>query len=185
MSANSPFWPSQGGGNFGSIMIPNSGLDTTGAAYHPLVGDFTGDGADDVMWYRKGSASDRLWVSNGYVPHGSSIHKSVQGDYKPFIGDFDGDGAKDIFWYSPDGSNDVIWFFDSDGDHDTVLVTNVTGDYSPFVGDFDADGDDDIVWYRPETTASPVWESEGDGTFTHLWLSTPRSHFPVGYGPAN
>ncbi len=181
----SPYWSSNGNGTFQSSSVSSPFLDDFGLPYTPLVGDFTGDGKDDIFWYRPGSANDLLWIADSSSPRGSVVAKSVSGRYRPFVGDFDGDGAMDIFWYAPGSGSESIWFFNSNGGHTSQSVPSIGGDYSPFVGNFDGDWDDDILWYRPEHTTSPRWISDGDGTFTTSWISTPLGHYPVGFGASN
>lgn len=114
----------------------------------PLVGDFNGDGVDDILWSRPGSASDKIWI---FDRNGNATSKTVTiaGDYRPVVGDFDGNGIDDIFWYGAGSRPDSVWWFDRTATYATQAFT-VTGEqYRPFAGDFDGDGHDDIFWYAP------------------------------------
>src|SRR3954452_11416815 len=59
--------------------------------YQPLVGDFAGDGADDIFWYAPGEATDVLWIAHAGSRGSDSFTRvrfSVDGDYRPVVGDF-------------------------------------------------------------------------------------------------
>ncbi|MEZ4448950.1 MAG: FG-GAP-like repeat-containing protein [Nannocystaceae bacterium] len=75
--------------------------------YKPFVGDFNGDGTNDLFWYRGGNGSNSpatLWF---FRPDASRSYRTVtsavipSGDYSPYAGDFDGDGCEDVLWFAP------------------------------------------------------------------------------------
>ena len=135
--------------------------------YTPVVGDFTGDGLDDLLWYRPGSGSDYLWRSP--VANRSSRAVTINGLYQPLVGDFDGNGHDDIFWYGPGSAPDAMWAGRSGTDpFRDVNVSNlqVNGVYSPVVGDFDADGRDDILWFSESSPHNYLWKGGAGPTFS-------------------
>jgi hypothetical protein len=134
---------------------PETVLDS----YEPVVGDFDGNGMDDILWYGPGSAADYIWWYNADGTYtGNSI--TVGGSYKPLAGDFDGDGVSDVIWYAPGSAADYIWWFKR-GDHSTrPYVGNsitVNGTFTPVVGDFDGDRTSDVIWYAPGSGADYTW----------------------------
>ncbi len=72
---------------------------TINGTYRPLVGDFDGDGVDDLLWYAAGRAADSYWYGNS---NGSftNVATTINGTYGPLIGDLDGNGGADVFWYA-------------------------------------------------------------------------------------
>jgi hypothetical protein len=113
----------------------------------PVVGDFNGDGADDVVHYRPGAGADRLALSvpGGYVSRATKI----SGRYQPLAGDLDADGDEDVIWYAPGSAVDYIWSFSPTGAHQS-RATTVVGSYRPSIGDRDGDGTADVYWQRPD-----------------------------------
>ncbi len=117
------------------------------------VGDFDGNGHDDILWYRPAYGQAFIWFVEGVqrVGFGSAGSANpniwtIQG-----IGNFDGQATTsaptaDILWRNNSGQV-VIWLmngatrigFGSPGN--VGLVWQIAD-----VGDFDADGFDDILW---------------------------------------
>lgn len=133
---------------------------TVSGAYRPAVGDFDGNGRDDVLWHGTGSSADWIWWS---TPTGRTQQAvSVGGSYVPVVGDFDGNGADDILWYATGLAPDFVWYFDANRQHQSRSVTQdlITG--VPLVGDFDGDARDDVFFYGPGSSASDyLWWSNG------------------------
>lgn len=138
-----------------------SGLSMPWAAL-PLVGDFNGDGASDILWSQPGGASDRIWFFNrAGAPTDKAI--SINGNYRPVVGDFDGNGVDDIFWYGPGARADSVWWFTGQGTYSSE-GRNVSGEqYRPFAGDFDGDGHDDLFWYAPGPGQDYRWSKIARG----------------------
>lgn len=147
-----------------------------------LVGDFDGDGIDEIFWYGPGPARDVLWHDVVDCDTEFSL-ETVDGYYRPFTGDFDGNGVDDIFWYAEGAPLDVVWYFDVGGTYHSKSFS-VVGDYSPYVGDFNGDRCDDILWFAPHQTESSVWRSVcSDDTFDpSLTVTHPEGAYPVGFG---
>lgn len=154
--AKRPFW-------FQTSNLPGR------TAERPFVGDFNGDGASDVFWYRPGSATDRIWYgSRGLVtdPFETSAVHNVSGTYIPLVGRFarvweeNGSvGADGIYWYSPDGT-DHLWLGRSDktfAEPGLPKQFGHEGNFQPFTGDFDGNGFTDIFWYQPGSGADYIW----------------------------
>lgn len=153
----------------------------------PVMGDFDGDGRDDVFWYVPGSGTDYLW--SGKVRNDAAGAErfdvttiSITGSYKPVTGDFNGDDRDDILWYSPGSGPDSVWYFTGRG---TVLSKSLTinGNYQTVVDDFDASdglGAEDIFLYND--SSSYLWTSNVDETFSSTAISDPPDHAKVYVG---
>ena len=129
-------------------------------AYRPAVGDFDGNGRDDIFWHGTGSTSDSIWW---WGPGGHTGEPMpVAGSYVPIVGDFDGNGVDDIFWYATGIAPDSVWYFSTNRQHRSVRVDEdlITG--VPLVGDLDGEGRDEVFFYGPGTEASDrLWWSLG------------------------
>lgn len=92
---------------------------TVGWSYRPFVGDFDGDGIDDVFWQRSwGLTSDGpaewstepsfVWYFNAMGGHEAKAF-ALDGDYSPYVGDFDADGCHDVAWLDSVGDQLHVW----------------------------------------------------------------------------
>lgn len=155
----------------GSSPAPLSAM--TGRA---LVGDFDGDGEDDVFFYRPGGSNDDwMWWGTDREQFGQVADSfSVSGTYQTVTGDFNGDGHDDILWYSPTAGDHVwFWFGRYEGGYDSKQFAVEAG-FEPISGDFDGDGYADIYWYGPGANPDAMWW--GGPT-----VDEPNVNFGVGF----
>ena len=122
----------------------------------PQVGDFNGDGRDDLATFTRGGTGD-VWIalSNAYgygFGPGVKWHDSFcYWDEVPLVGDFNGDWKADIATFTRGGTGDVYVALSTGGGfngngwrwHDSFCYW----DEVPLVGDFNADGKDDIATF--------------------------------------
>ncbi len=142
-----------------------------------LVGNFDGDGIEDVFVYRPGRDPEgrfRGTTSRSQSTQGAS---PVNGRYTALSGDFDGDGIDDVLWYGVGPADDYLWYLRSDGTHRSVSTT-VNGHYRPVVGDFDGNGVDDIFWYAPGGADDYVWYRRGGGAQTSVRATVNGRYTP-------
>jgi hypothetical protein len=130
----------------------------------PSIGDFNGDGKDDLLWYAPGHT--KLWHGAGPAAgFTNATVATVYGAYEPVVGDFDGDGSADIFWYAPGPGGDALWRGTGSGFVHGAAVS-VSGEYFPVAADYNGDGKTDIFWYDGETGHHHTWFGRASG-FTH------------------
>jgi hypothetical protein len=149
-----------------TVPTPTNTFTTVG---RPLVGDFDGNGSDDIFWYRPGPEADVIWFGVGAGRNFGVVARPVGGTYTPLVGDFDGNGVDDVFWYAPGTAADSVWFFDRAG-RPTPKPFTVNGNYRPVVGWFDENDADhitrsDIFWYGPGSQIDSLWSGRADRTF--------------------
>lgn len=134
-------WWSNGDFTFSRVISPILDDDRV-----PIAGDFDADGADDIFWYRPGTAPDSIWWSNGdRTWQGAST--TVNNVYTPVSGDFDGDGDDDIVWDSRSSIDDDLWIGDRTRDFGKNRFSVYDG-FLAVVGKFDRDAASDVFWYH-------------------------------------
>ncbi|MBA3490363.1 MAG: VCBS repeat-containing protein [Longispora sp.] len=171
-----------------------SGFTGTGVKWHdffavnneiPLIGDFNGDGKDDIATFTRGSAADvyvALSTGSSFVGTGVKWHDffAVNNEI-PMVGDFNGDGKDDIVTFTRGSAADVYVALSNGRSfagtsvkwHDFFAVNNEI----PAIGDFNGDGKADLATFtRGNTGDVYVALSNGSG-FTgtgvkwHDWFS--------------
>ena len=137
-----------------------------GGTYTPVVGDFNGDGRDDILWYGPGTAGDvmKLGSSSGGFVSGPAI--SIGATYTPAVGDFNGDGRDDIFWYRAGTGGDLIRLGSSSGGFSSGPTIDVDGTYTPVAGDFNGDGRGDVLLHGPGSAADLMRLGSPSGGFS-------------------
>jgi hypothetical protein len=70
-----------------------------------MVGDFDGNGQDDIFWYSPGNPNHVVWY---FLPTGVRTRSfAAWGVFDPRPLDLNGDAFDDILWYSPAGT--PVW----------------------------------------------------------------------------
>ena len=116
------------------------------------MGDFNGDGRDDILWrHTSGIVTD--WLSNGgyvFTNNHANTGQGVPTDWQiAGTGDFNGDGRDDILWRHSSGLV-TDWLGQSNGG----FVNNHANSARPSTenwnvwgtGDYNGDGRHDILW---------------------------------------
>jgi alpha-tubulin suppressor-like RCC1 family protein len=156
--------------------------------YTPVVGDFDGNGRDDILWYGKGTLADSVWYFTG---RGSldSRPLNINGNYTPVVGNFNtasgSTGQDDIFWYASGYAS--LWSGASNR-------TFSTRGYSPtppsnarvYAGNWrqspttaGATVHEDLLFYVPGTGADAIWVGNGTGSFTSSSVTINGSYNPI------
>lgn len=181
-------------GSFYNVFMSSNGLDgydfgSTTDLVNVL--DYNGDGKDDLMCYRPGSAVVYILKSNGdgsftRVYFSSNAQKGI-GDYdfsstkdRAITLDYNGDGYDDMLAYRPgsrivyliksNGNGTFTTVFSSDNGIAGYNFSNTNDKVISF--DYNGDGNEDILTYCPGKRIVYINKSNGDGTFTNIYSSS-------------
>jgi len=140
----------------------------------PVIGDFSGDGKDDLLFHNGTTDQISIWSSTGssftpntYVGQGPDSTWSVIA-----VGDFTGDGKDDLLWRNGTTGQISVWDSTGSGFTENVYVNNVPTNWQPFVGDYNGDGKADILWYDQTSHDITIWNSNGSGFDTNAFVDT-------------
>lgn len=149
-----------------------------GGTYAPIVGQFGGDGAADILWYAPGTGADSLWLGKTGGRGASSFTKvqlTINKSYIPIVGDFFGDDYDDIIWYAPGTAPDAAWEAVDTSSYFQNRPLTINGTFKPTVlHDYTSlNRKDDILWYAPGAAKDYLWHMNeaGTGTYTTVNLS--------------
>lgn len=143
----------------------------------PIIGQFGGSPAVDILWYTPGNGGDQMWTTLGGVDFTESA-VSISGSYTPHVGTFATiDGRDDILWYSANGPSQ-LWDYNVNGTVTKSSLATVTGPGKILIGDFALDGIDDVIRYQAGAGSDSWWDFQQaqiqprafavNGTFTPL-----------------
>lgn len=139
----------------------------------PVVGDFDGDGLDDVAYYGACGTGEACW--RVHTSTGSSFSTAGFGAgmwfygsgpiHAPVAGDFNGDGFDDIAYYGACGSGTPCWrvhlsngsSFSTTSFGANMWFYGAEPIHAPVAGDFNGDGLDDIAYFGACGTGTPCW----------------------------
>ncbi|MCP4134100.1 MAG: trypsin-like serine protease, partial [bacterium] len=152
------------------------------------VGDFNGDGRDDIFRYLPGTSGADVFLSNGdSFAHSGSWTGAGYGSAPKgwYVGDFNGDGRDDIFRYLPGTSGADVFLSNGSSFVHSGSWTGAGNGSAPngwYVGDFNGDGRDDIFRYLPGTSGADVFLSNGS-SFVHSgnWTGAGYGSAPKGW----
>ena len=146
------------------VPLPPAGVSsapiTIVGNYRAVPLDADGDGLEDVLLYRPGSATDVLWLGDGAGAF-SARGVSINSTYDDILaGDVDGDGDDDVVFYDRSSGAAYLWRSDGDGTFTSSPLSPGSG-RRPFLLDADGDGDQEVFWYGPGSVPDSQWHWSG------------------------
>lgn len=139
--------PGTGQASFAApIRTAVSGVNADAGVYNGTFGDFTGDGADDVIFSLSGEFACYAANGDGTFRHTATLDAAGYGSLpRRTAGDFGGDGKLDIVIDRGEGLQ--LFRGRGDGTFDAPVTTGFRIPYGepPLAGDVNGDGADDLV----------------------------------------
>jgi hypothetical protein len=151
-------WQSTGNGVKPNVYVNGS---VTNAWMLAGIGDFSGDGRADLLWFNNGTFT--VWDStgNGFAPN-SFIGSAGPGWTLTANADFNGDGTSDLLWQN--GTTFTEWQSTGNNFTPNVFVGSVTAGWTlAATGDFTGNGEADLVWFNAGSGTFTIWDSTGKG----------------------
>lgn len=109
------------------------------------IGDFDGDGVDDILWREHNKRGMTFWSMGGSYINSIDLGQTDTAWNVVGVGDFNGDGVDDILWRNRAGSSMTYWSMGAGKQSVDLGWTDpkwkVVG-----IGDFNGDSIDDILW---------------------------------------
>jgi len=147
----------------------------------PIVGHFTDQVFDDILWYRQGPTKETIWTPCPGCGTGPFTKKQlpaglqVSGYYQAYVGDFSGDALDDIYWVSQTGG-DYLWTNIGSGSFTSKRFDGPDGEWFPFVlpDSRSGDGKDDLLWSSGGSAAGRLWVFPDDGSGVARTKSRPK-----------
>ena len=132
------------------------------------VGDFNGDGKDDILWRNAATGENYLYPmdglailpAEGYLRTVANLDWIVAG-----VGDFDGDFKSDILWRNTSTGENYLYPMNGTSikPMEGYLRTVADLDWSiAGVGDFDGDGKADVLWRNSSTGENYLYPMTGN-----------------------
>ncbi|QGZ91471.1 FG-GAP-like repeat-containing protein [Microcystis aeruginosa] len=172
-SGKNRLYLSNGQGGFTQYLDPIA----TGAINghdNSLVGDFNGDGKDDVYFFWRGMGVNRLYLSNGqggFTQYLDPIATgAINGHDNSLVGDFNGDGKDDVYFFWRGMGVNRLYLSNGQGGFtqylDPIATGAINGHDNSLVGDFNGDGKDDVYFFWRGMGVNRLYLSNGQGGFT-------------------
>lgn len=141
----------------------------------PVLGDFDGDGQDDLAVYRPSNGT--WYVQQSSTNTLSAVQWGVAAD-QPVAADYDGDLKTDVAVY-----RNGTWFVLRSSDNQFISVSWGISNDKPTPGDYNGDGKTDYAVWRPDSGVWYVIDSVNFAPTYVQWGTSGDIPIPFAYLP--
>ncbi len=143
------------------------------------VGDFDGDGQEDIIWNNTSTGQYSVWYMNGdQTKKSEATFGPIIGDRNwqiEAVGDFNDDVRPDLVLRNLATGQNLIWIMDGITVTQAVSLPPVSRDWVlAGSGDYNNDQQADILWQNPTTGANVLWQMNGTSIANRITLE-PRT----------
>lgn len=126
------------------------------------VGDFNGNGTEDLIWRNFETGKNFVWLMNGVERRAIRQFEEERNTawYIAGAGHANDDGTPDLYWRNADTGSNGIWYMDEDlGVRAKVAIDSESNTDWEMVAidDMNEDSTADILWRNQRTGENGVW----------------------------
>jgi hypothetical protein len=130
------------------------------------VGDFNGDGRDDILWRNINSGENYIYPMNGAAIGPGEGYVRTVADHRwqvAGVGDLNGDGMADIVWRNTSSGDNYAYLMNGLAIQGEGHLRGVAdqGWQVAGVADFDGDGRDDLFWRNRTSGENYLYPMDG------------------------
>ena len=165
------YWMMDGTSRVDSVRV----VDYIPPEHVPRLGDFNGDGQDDLVFRDASDYGLSFFLMRGtsHEVHSYTGAPPSAAWSMETIGDFDGDGKDDLLWARPSTGQRSLWFMDGASRKSVAtVVDSLSAAWSARSGYFDGDSKADLLWHSAESGDVRVWIMDGAAIVTNALLDT-------------
>jgi uncharacterized repeat protein (TIGR01451 family) len=127
------------------------------------VGDFDGDGREDLLWRNAATGQVTAWYMNNAAIAGTATLSPSRGSDLNWrlggVGDFDSDGKPDLVWRNQATGANEVWLMNGLTRTSVVPILSVPDSAWQIVsvGDFNKDGWPDLLWQHTSGLSNVIY----------------------------
>ena len=146
------------------------------------VGDFTGNGTSDILWYDPSNGDVDEWlIANGKWAGSIDLGSHPGSGWQiAGVGDFTGNGTDDVLWFNAGTGQTDIWELANGKWAASVSPgSHPLGYQVAAVGNFAGTGTDGILWYDPTAGDVDEWQVSNGKWAASVNLGTHPGNYQI------
>jgi hypothetical protein len=152
------------------------------------IGDFSGNGNNDILWYNAQLSLIGIWTMNGSTRTASYILSGGSPDWDVVaVADFDHTGLSDILWRQKSSGDVYLWKCVAPVSFSPIFIASVDPSWQiSGVADVEGSGSPDLIWRNTSTGGLAIWQLVNDQPGRQVFLGDFSLDFVIaGFGDFN